>query len=180
MENLQRIQEIVFDYCKNMSDAELVLFIDTFCMSNYNETGSKISEEFIKNLEIEDVFIRYIKDCEKMKNNVNFSFYSTSLSERNLIENIKISLFVLSYKRLTINVNQKPKTKKIKLPRFKKIKLIFEGNEEIHAYNPINSNYTLCSDLIDSDMFSNQESSEHKITCKNCLNIINTCKSKSI
>ncbi len=197
MGNFESVQKFVFKYFDDnkISDKDLISFIHNFCYLSHQEMsieGNKAIEKFFRDNELEDVFIRYMKDLKRTINKEDFYFYSTSMSERQLIEDVRISLFVLSAKRLETNINSKvdavkPKPKPIpQLKPIKKVKLIVKTDDidadiEVHIENAINSEYTLCGTYIYGDDFiDNFKTVKDKITCSHCLMISNDIKTHSL
>jgi hypothetical protein len=193
MTDFESVQKFVIKYFDDnkISNKDLIDFIHNFCYlshQNMSIEGNKAIEKFFKDNDLEDVFIRYMKDLKRKINNEDFLFYSTTMSERGLIEDIRISLFVLSAKRLEANINEKvikPKNTPI-LKSIKKVKLIVKSDDidpdiEVHIENTINSEYTLCGTYVYADEFAdNFQNSKDKITCRHCLMISNDIKTHSI
>lgn len=200
MADFESVQKFVIKYFDDnkISDKDLIDFIHNFCYlshQNMSIEGNKAIEKFFKDNDLIDVFIRYMKDLKRTINNEKFYFYSTTMSERQLIEDIRISLFVLSAKRLEANINNnkiyviKPKPTP-QLKPIKKVKLIVKNNNvdideprsvEVHIENAINSEYTLCGTYIYADEFAdNFQNTKDKITCRHCLLIANDIKTHSI
>lgn len=107
-----QLQKIIFDYFKDVEDATLVEIVDSFVYDQPNPSSevSKIIEKFMKDNGLETAFINYHYDKEKK----NKFFDRSQLSEKSMIENVKMSLLGLSHNRFRASLNTSKDTSKNK------------------------------------------------------------------
>lgn len=93
----QQIQENVFDYFKNVSDEIFVQVVDclAYHQSTNNQEVSKLCEAFLSDNELSIIYGNYVLDLKEPRD----FFSRTSLSERNIIDQIKVGLMSASHVR---------------------------------------------------------------------------------
>lgn len=125
----------------------LTLFIESFVygIPTKNSDTSKLIDKFLKEQDILEAYLNVIQD-EKKENTV--IFYRSSLSQRETIQNVKIMLLSIYFRRSLSEI------RKLKLDKFfaknTAIQLLTSlNNDEIYFngkdedYNTLNKLYTL-------------------------------------
>lgn len=90
------IQEILFSFFEDISDSQLVGFIDSFIyqLPADNSNTSKLIERFIEENGLEDAFFYYISQLK------NPSLFITSPSKIEIMNIIRASLLSIAFNRL--------------------------------------------------------------------------------
>jgi hypothetical protein len=98
--DIKQLQIIIFDYFKDTDDATLVEIVDVFVYDQPNPTSevSKIIEKFLKDNGLNEAFLNAQYD----KTEKASIFSRSSLSQVNMIENVKMSLLGLSFNRFRV------------------------------------------------------------------------------
>lgn len=183
--NDERISKIIEKF---ISDN---LLTDTYC--NYISDKTNKKSFFNKCSRSELQMIDYLKNgflnlaynrlrisvyelkLEKIKNNI--AKHDMTIAKCNLrIKEIENDTLIND---LQDKENQKTKKDKKQNVDYKKVKLRFDDDNaaEVHMIIGFNESYTLCGILIEGDYTHNVEfNSTEKITCHNCLDVINQCK----
>lgn len=125
----------------------LTLFIESFVYGNptKNSDTSKLIDKFLKEQDILEAYLNVIQD-EKKENTV--IFYRSSLSQRETIQNVKIMLLSIYFRR-SLSEIRKLKLDKIfakntaiqLLTSLNNDEIYFNGKDE--DYDTINKLYTL-------------------------------------
>lgn len=174
MDYLKLTQDAVFKYFENIDDRTLISFVETF---NYgvhpNEKIAKLIDEFLTENDLVLPFLNREYDNK----NKQVSFFRSSLSDVEIMNSVSIALLSLCFNRFK-NVKL-PKIVKLRKPR--SIELVNEdGVKETHILQPLHSGYTLCGMYLEGDIYNNWEHTEKKPKCRNCNNIVKTCKTMEI
>ncbi len=92
------IQENLFEYFENTNDKVFVEFIKLFVykQESKNEEANKLFEQFLTDNGIRKAYDNYQQDLE----NPTSFFTRSSMSERNLIEQIKQGLLSVAFNKL--------------------------------------------------------------------------------
>ncbi len=100
MDDYRELQENLFDYFKDVNDKLFVGFVKCFVYHNGTSDTevTKLVTKFLKDNELTDAYLRYCTDVKKDK----ILFYSSTLAERTLIEQINHGLLSLSFNRFKI------------------------------------------------------------------------------
>lgn len=102
-----QIQELVIDYFKDMDDATVSAVVDSIVyITPITDRKSKISgiiEKFLEDNGLTKAYLNYVYDY---RNDSNF-FNRASLSEVDMIENVKKAFLNLSYNRYRALVEKK-------------------------------------------------------------------------
>jgi len=182
---LQSLQKQIFDYFKDTDDKTLVEIIDAFVYnspSNRSDVGI-IIDKFLKDNDLVQAFINYNIDLKNIDNK-NVFFNKCSLSEREMIENIRISFLSLAFNRLRQSVvkpivskSRKPRVVKDKLVEPIKVKMTYKDDDssDVHIVSD-NEDYTICGNLIEGEFADSELNVKSKVTCVHCLNLVNKCK----
>lgn len=103
----RQIQEIVLNYFKDIDDATVSAVIDAIVyitpITNRKSKASEVIEKFLKDNGLEKAFLNYIHDYRSESKYFN----RASLSEIEMIENVKKAFLNLSYNRFRVLVEKK-------------------------------------------------------------------------
>jgi hypothetical protein len=103
----RQIQEIVLNYFKNMDDKTVSTVVDAIVYVNpitdRKSKASEVIEKFLKDNGLEKAFLNYMHDYR----NESKYFQRASISEIDMIENIKRALLNLSYNRYRALIDKK-------------------------------------------------------------------------
>jgi hypothetical protein len=107
-----KIEELVDDWFKDYDLETLANFIRSFVYSNPTKkddnTTSKLIDKFLKDQDIVQVYLNYIFD----KNNPDKNFRRSSWSDRELIQDIHVSLLSTYYRKSLIESSEVLKVKR--------------------------------------------------------------------
>ncbi len=175
MNQLIQIQEIVFDYFKDVDNKTLTRIVDAFVFHQAikpDTDAGKLVEKFLADNELEMAYIDYVYDYVDKKSTV---FSRSNSSQTQIIEYIKTAFLTLSYNRFRQIDHLKPTVAD-------KVKVLGTGDIEVsvHVVCNINSDYTICSLMIDGDFIGKTEPTTERVDCNHCLQIVNMCKSIEI
>lgn len=183
-----QLQQIVLDYFIDVDDKTMSSIIKSFV---YNEgtTDNKISlliNKFIDDNGLKTAFINYHIDLNKDPN--KFHFYRSSGSELEMINTIKSAFLNLAFNRFAYLMDQP--TKKVKQKREVKLiepqKIMLKYGEDdndfdIHIVSNLNDNYCLCGNATEGDFIKESILNvKDKVTCQNCISIVNSTKKMKI
>ena len=189
---LQNLQKQIFDYFEDTDNKTLVEIIHAFVYyspSNRSDVGV-IIDKFLKDNDLTQAYINYSIDI-KEKDNPSTYFNRSSLSEREMIENVRLSFLSLGFNRLRQSIvtptvitqpkSRKPRVVKDKLVEPTKVKMTYkdDGDSDVHIVSG-NDDYTLCGNMIEGDFADSKLNVKSKVTCKHCLNIVKSCKTYKV
>ncbi len=183
MKNEQRIQEIIFDYFRDMDNNTVSLFIDSFVYHTPITKKNGISElidKFLKDNGLVNAYLNYLEDMKRAKEKTA-SFFKSSGSDSHMIQTINMALLNLAYNRFRrIDHTKAPESPKapVKKQRPDAIKILgtSEIEKSVHIASPLNENYTLCSIMLDGNLAGDSEPTNDKIDCDHCKQIVKTIK----
>lgn len=177
------LQKQIIDYFekyddKLVKDVSLSFIYDK---GTNNEEVSKLCEKFLEDNGLTKAFINYQIDQKKVRNNEQFSFFASSGSEREMIEQVKISMLNMCFNRFSRLIDSIKPQKEEKLIEPEKIKITYnDGDEDIHITHNYDG-YTLCGNVTDgSEIKSSVIVKKGKVTCEHCLDIVKRCKKMKI
>ena len=179
------LQKIVIDYFEKYDDKTMVEVIESFVYklpSKSNKTGELI-EQFLNDNGLKEAFVNCAIDDAKEKVNPDYLFNRASASEREMIEQIKISFLNLAYNRLRHNtIDVKPEIsvrvvedKTIEPP---KVKLIYDefGDADVHILSD-HDKYCLCGNRTEGEFITESVLNvTDKVTCPNCISLVKSIK----
>ena len=176
-----QIQQLVLDYFIDTDDKTMSAIIKCFV---YNEStkDDKISElidKFIKDNGLTQAFINHHLDLK----NTESMWLRSSLSERDMIDQVHRAFLNLAFNRFAWLMD-KPvkKVREIKLVEPQRIMLKYDENDcDVHIVSDLNDNYCLCGNATEGDFIKESILNvKDKVTCKNCLSIVNSAKKMKV
>ena len=150
MDKFRQIQENLLDYFKDVDDSTFIEFVDCFAYdaSTDNEEVSKLAEQFIEDQGLFDAIINHKYDQTEKAS----LFSRSSLSQRNMLIDIKTTLVSLSHNRFRKSIlNSKIDALDIKIGKqenkMSNIKL--EGN--LKSFNFLKNQLLACYASLNSN-----------------------------
>lgn len=175
------LQKQIIEYFKDVDDKTIRDVIESFVYfkgSNNNAVGELI-QKFLKDNGLTMAFVNYCMDMKRVQNAEQIMFYRSSGSERDMIENIKVSLLNLAYNRFSALVDKiKPEPV---LVEPSKVKVTYkDGDSNTHVLG-FQSEYTLCGNIVEgSEIAKTDFNPKSKVNCPHCLEIIKKCKKMKV
>ena len=177
------LQELMFEYFKDTDNKTLVAFIDSFVyhqpITDRKSNISKLIEKFLKDNGLEIAYTNYLIDYVRKEEAI---WLKSSGSQREMIDGLKQALLNLAFNRFrnidsTLLDSSGPAKKLFKEKKKRKVdKIKILGTSEIeksvHIVSNINSDYAICSILLDGSMAGDAEPTDDKVDCKHCLSIV--------
>lgn len=179
-----QLQQLVLDYFIDTDDKTMSDFIKCFV---YNEStqDNKVSlliDKFIKDNGLTQAFINHHIDLK----NPDAMWLRSSLSERDMIDQIHRAFLNLAFNRFAWLMDQPIKKvrakREIKLVEPQKIMLKYDENDfDVHIVSDLNDNYCMCGNATEGDFIKESILNvKDKVTCKNCLSIVNSAKKMKV
>jgi hypothetical protein len=200
MDHSLQIQKLLLTYFKDTNDETVMWVVNSFAFENaapgHRDDISDICEKFLKDNELVSCHLAYITRLREEEKKV--TWFSSNGSLISMWEDVKRALLVVAFSRfrgLVIDgalaelqkggtptqVQSLPPLEKVEKPEkvnTPKVEIFAKEEEssEIHYVSPIQSDYTLCSMLIDGDYMGKNNSTTKAVNCKHCQRIKNYCR----
>jgi len=186
-----QIQQQVLDYFIDTDDKTMSSIIKCFVYSESTEDDkiSKLIDKFIKDNGLTQAFINHHIDLK----NPDSMWLRSSLSERDMIDQIHRAFLNLAFNRFAWLMDQPVKLmdqpvkkvrakREIKLVEPQKIMLKYDENDfDVHVVSDLNDNYCMCGNATEGDFIKESILNvKDKVTCKNCLSIVNSAKKMKV
>lgn len=175
------LQKQILEYFKDVDDNMIRDVIESFVYfkGSSNSAVGELTQKFLKENDLTMAFVNYCMDMKKIQNGEKIMFYRSSGSERDMIENIKVSLLNLAYNRFSALV-EKIKPEPV-LVEPSKVKVTYkDGDSNTHVLG-FQSEYTLCGNAVEgSEIAKTDFNTKSKVNCPHCLEIIKKCKKMKV
>lgn len=136
------LQENIIEYFKDIDDKTFIALIDTFVYHSPIGDNKKIStliDKFLKDNELGEAYLNYLCDLkdESTKDLHKHFFNRSSMSQRNMIENIKSALLNAAYNRFRKVTTKRDANKNIatELTKLKELVIKFMSPKDTEEFD---------------------------------------------